>query len=193
MLEYSLIVLSVAVFGLLHSGISATRVKNRIIDKWGKGVYANIFNITSLVTILVAFLSMWYWDWLYFLFTPELVQPVLFVSGLVLMAVGIIITNRASKVISVSTVADMRTDRESKLVTEGIYARVRHPLYLATILLLFGLIAIYPFAQVIVFSLGLVVYTIIGAFLEERKLVTHYGQDYIEYKKQAGFLLPHFR
>lgn len=193
MLEYSLIVLSVAVFGLLHSGISANRVKNRIIDKWGKGVYANIFNITSLVTILVAFLSMWYWDWLYFLFTPELVQPVLFVSGLVLMAVGIIITNRASKVISVSTVADMRTDRESKLVTEGIYARVRHPLYLATILLLFGLIAIYPFAQVIVFSLGLVVYTIIGAFLEERKLVTHYGQDYIEYKKQAGFLLPHFR
>ncbi|MHA1883042.1 MAG: methyltransferase family protein [Candidatus Thorarchaeota archaeon] len=193
MLEYSLIILSVAVFGLLHSGISAHRVKNRIIDKWGKGAYANIFNITSSVTIFVAFLSMWYWDWLYFLFTPELVQPVLFVSGLVLMAVALIVTNRASKVISVSTVADMRTDRETELVTDGIYARVRHPLYLATLLLLFGLMAIYPFAQVVVFSLALCIYTVIGAFLEERKLVTHYGQDYIEYKKQAGFLLPRIR
>ena len=40
---------------------------------------------------------------------------------------------------------------------------------------------------------GLIVYTVIGAFLEDRKLVVHYGQDYIEYKKQAGFLLPRLR
>ena len=193
MLEYLLIILAVAIFGVQHSGLSALRVKNRIIDRFGKEGYATIFNITSIVTFGLAFLSMWYWDWFYFLTRPELIQPLLFISGVVLLIAGVAVTIAASRVISVSTVADMRTDRMPELITDGIYARVRHPLYLATLLLFVALMAIYPFAQVIIFTTALCVYTVIGAFLEERKLVTHYGQDYIEYKKQAGFLLPRLR
>jgi protein-S-isoprenylcysteine O-methyltransferase Ste14 len=36
----------------------------------------------------------------------------------------------------------------------------------------------------------MIIYTMIGAYFEERKLVQHYGDDYLEYKKTAGFILP---
>lgn len=135
MLEYLLIILFVALFGIQHSGLSALRVKNRIIDRFGNEGYATIFNITSFVTFGLAFLSMWYWDWFYFLTNPELIQPLLFIFGVVLLIAGVAVTIAASRVISVSTVADMRTDRMPELITDGIYARVRHPLlsYIVTL------------------------------------------------------------
>jgi protein-S-isoprenylcysteine O-methyltransferase Ste14 len=191
-IEYLLIVSGVLIFGLQHSGISALRVKNRIINRWGKEGYAKLFKATSIVGIIVPFIAMNYWDWFYFITEPSLIQPLLFASGVTLIIIGLVVTMMASRVISVSTVADMRTDRQAALVTDGIYSRTRHPLYLATILLLLGLAALYPFNRVIVFSISLSVYVLIGAFLEERKLVAHYGQAYLEYRKQAGFMLPRF-
>ncbi len=189
-MEYLLIVLGTVVFGIQHSGISALRVKNRIIDRWGKEGYSRIFTISSIIGVALPFLAMWYWDWFYFIFSPELINLPLFIMGIIMLGIGLAVSAVASKVISVSTVADMRTDRMPELVTEGIYARVRHPLYLATILLFIGLMLIYPFPQVIVFALSLSAYTLIGAYFEEKKLILHYGDRYLDYRKQAGFILP---
>lgn len=193
MLEYLLIVLGAIIFGLQHSGISALPVKERIIDRWGKLGYSRIFTISSIIGILVPFLAMWYWDWLYFIMTPELVNPILFISGVLFFITGGVIGALASKVISVSTVADMRTDRKPELITEGLYSHIRHPLYLATILFFLGLMLVYPFSKVIVFALSLSVYTLLGAYFEERKLILHYGDEYMQYKKKVGFILPKLR
>ncbi|MFX1262312.1 MAG: methyltransferase family protein [Promethearchaeota archaeon] len=192
-MDYVVIFLGVMIFGLQHSGVSAFRIKNRIIDRWGKEGYARLFTTTSILSILVAFLTMNYWDWFYFIIDPSLVNLPLFITGAFLVAFGLVVTTMASRVISVSTVADMRTDREPELVTGGIYSRTRHPLYLATIVLLLGAAAIYPFDRVIVFSLVLSTYVLIGAYLEERKLVAVYGQRYLEYRKKAGFMFPRIR
>ncbi|TXT54796.1 MAG: conserved membrane protein of unknown function [Candidatus Thorarchaeota archaeon] len=189
MLEYVIIVLAVALFGLQHSGLSALSVKTRIIDRWGKTGYSRLYTISAGITLLLAFLSMQFWDWFYFLYSP--VNIFTFIIGLVLIVIGMIIAYIATGVISVSTVADMRTDRKAELVTDGIYSRIRHPLYLATILLFLGLALLYfPYLEVLVFSFAMIGYTLIGAYLEERKLVIHYGQDYEQYRKQAGFILP---
>ena len=188
MIEY--VILTSSLFGLQHSGLSALRVKGKLIDKWGKEGYARIFNITSMVTLLIAFLSMNFWDWLYFITQPALIQPLFIVLGAISGLAGVILAMKASSVIDVSTVADMRTDRKAELITDGIYSRIRHPLYLATILVFSALALVYPFPDVIVFSLCLIFYTMIGAYFEERKLVKYYGDEYIEYKKTAGFILP---
>ena len=190
MIEYVIIIIMSSIFGLQHSGISALRVKGRIIDRWGKEGYARIFSITSILTLLAAFLSMNYWDWLYFIVDPSMIQPLLFIPGILAMIGSIIISVKASNVISVSTVADMRTDRKPELITGGLYARIRHPLYLATILGFAAIALIYPFPVVIVFVLSMILYTMIGAYFEERKLLLHYGEEYQEYKKRAGFILP---
>ncbi|RDE16371.1 MAG: hypothetical protein C4K48_01320 [Candidatus Thorarchaeota archaeon] len=190
LIEYALIILASSIFGIQHSGVSSLSVKSWIIDKWGKKGYARLFNTTSVLTLLLAFLSMNFWNWLYFLTEPALIQPILLIIGILLFVSGAIIAMQASKVISVSTVADMRTDRRPELVTDGIYARVRHPLYLATIMVFGAMAFLYPFPVVIVFALSMIVYTIMGALLEERKLLLHYGQEYRDYKKKAGFILP---
>jgi len=190
MIEYVIVILASTLFGLQHSGLSTLRVKARIIDRWGKEGYAKIFSTTSILTLLIAFLSMNYWDWIYFITQPTLIQPLLFVLGILSGLVGVVLSMIASRVISVSTVADMRTDRKAELITDGIYSRIRHPLYLATVLVFLALALIYPFPVVIVFSLSMIGYTMIGAYIEERKLMKHYGDEYLEYKKTAGFILP---
>ncbi|MFW9910478.1 MAG: methyltransferase family protein [Candidatus Thorarchaeota archaeon] len=193
MIEYVVIILASTLFGLQHSGLSSLGIKGRIIDRWGKNGYGNIFTATSVLTLLIAFLSMNFWNWLYFITEPGLVQPILFIFGIVLGVSGVAVAMKASAVISVSTVADMRTDRKAELITNGIYSRVRHPLYLATVLVFGAMAFLYPFTVVIVFTLSMIAYTMIGAYFEERKLLIHYGQEYIDYKKQAGFFLPRFK
>jgi protein-S-isoprenylcysteine O-methyltransferase Ste14 len=190
MIEYVIVILASTLFGLQHSGLSSLRVKARIIDRWGKEGYARIFSTMSVLTLLIAFLSMNFWDWIYFITQPTLIQPLLFVLGILSGLVGVVLSMMASRVISVSTVADMRTDRKAELITDGIYSRIRHPLYLATVLVFLALALIYPFPVVIIFSLSMIGYTMIGAYFEERKLVKHYGDEYLEYKKNAGFILP---
>jgi len=189
-IEYIIVILASTLFGIQHSGVSALSVKSRIIDRWGKEGYSTIFTVTSILTLAAAFLSMNYWNWLYFIINPNLIQPFLFIPGILAMLAGIVIAVKASKVISVSTVADMRTDRKAELITEGLYAHIRHPLYLATILAFGAIALIYPFPIVFTFVFCMILYTAIGAYFEERKLMKHYGEEYREYKKHAGFILP---
>ena len=80
--------------------------------------------------------------------------------------------------------------RIAELEIRGIYAKVRHPLYLAVLFLLGGLILIYPFPEIFVFATTFCAYVLIGAYLEERKLVLQYGQKYLDYQKQVGFMIP---
>ncbi|MGQ4911455.1 MAG: methyltransferase family protein [Candidatus Thorarchaeota archaeon] len=190
MIEYFMIITTTALFGGLHSGMSATRVKNRFIDRYGREGYSRLFNITSILSFLLAFLSVGYWDWLYFIVDSASVNLLLFALGIGLLVAGMYVAISASRVISVSAVADMRTDREAELVTSGLYARVRHPLYLATVLVFLALPVLYPAITIGVFSLSMIVYTLIGARLEERKLVSQYGDAYRNYRKTAGFILP---
>lgn len=192
MLQYMWIILGVTLFGLQHSGLSHPPVKQRIIDRWGKRSYAIIFEATSVIALSVAFLSMWFWDWVYFLEVAS-VNWLSVSFGAILIGFGLVVATAASQIISVTTVADMRTDRQPELVTHGVYSRVRHPLYLATVAIFSGLAFIYPFPRVILFSIAMSAYTIIGAVLEERKLIIHYGEEYEKYKEQAGFLLPRLR
>src|SRR5690606_21062003 len=63
--------------------------------------------------------------------------------------------------------------RESgnKLVTSGLNKHVRHPLYFAVILGLVSLVLLAPRWKNLIFSIITMLYIIIGALLEERKLI----------------------
>ena len=69
------------------------------------------------------------------------------------------------------------------LTTSGAYGLVRHPMYLA------GILVFLFEPNVTVNSLAVrglaTVYFIYGAFMEERRLVTEYGEEYSEYKKRV--------
>jgi hypothetical protein len=79
---------------------------------------------------------------------------------------------------------------EGKLITEGIYGRVRHPRYLAvalgTVAVAFftNYLAVYVLAALVIPALYLVV------LLEERELRDRFGEEYVEYCGRVPRFLP---
>ncbi len=76
----------------------------------------------------------------------------------------------------------------SPFTRRGILARVRHPWYTGT---LFFFVFCLPFTDVNLVWRGVfLLYTLIGAELEERKLLSELGSTYSEYKKDVNRFLP---
>jgi len=79
-------------------------------------------------------------------------------------------------------------EKSGTLVTRGLYRVVRHPLYT------FGLLFIWLSPTVSQNSLtvyvGATLYTLIGAYFEERKLLREFGEAYAKYKQNTPMLIP---
>jgi methanethiol S-methyltransferase len=77
---------------------------------------------------------------------------------------------------------------KGRLVTTGLYRHVRHPLYTA------GLVFIWLLplmtANFLAIDIGLTIYVIAGATLEERKLRSEYGQEYADYAAVTPMFIP---
>jgi methanethiol S-methyltransferase len=74
-----------------------------------------------------------------------------------------------------------------KLDTSGILSVVRHPWYLAGILILW---ARELDASALLVNAVFCGYFIVGAWLEERKLVKEFGEQYLAYQKRVPMFIP---
>jgi protein-S-isoprenylcysteine O-methyltransferase Ste14 len=83
---------------------------------------------------------------------------------------------------------------EQTLITRGPYAKVRHPIYLAAIILWIAVAAAYSsIAMLAVALLYVVPAYAFYARSEEKMMVEHFGSAYREYQHQTGMLLPRLR
>jgi protein-S-isoprenylcysteine O-methyltransferase Ste14 len=74
-----------------------------------------------------------------------------------------------------------------ELDTSGVLGIVRHPWYLATMLLIWA----RPLdLSAILVNVILTSYLIVGTYLEERKLVSEFGEKYRAYQKRVPMLIP---
>jgi len=73
------------------------------------------------------------------------------------------------------------------LTTAGLNRFVRHPLYLGAILVVIGLID-SPFS--LATAMWATLYFVVGARLEETRLVARYDDAYRRYQRQVPFLIP---
>ncbi len=82
---------------------------------------------------------------------------------------------------------------ESKLVTRGIYGRIRHPIYSAILVELAGMAVMYPCAL----SLVALPLALAGAHLqsvrEERWWLARHEAEYRPYLRRTGRFVPRFR
>jgi methanethiol S-methyltransferase len=81
-----------------------------------------------------------------------------------------------------------KTEPSSKEINRsGVLGIIRHPMYLALIIYLWSqthrLIDLY-------LNLALTVYVIIGTLLEEKKLVSEFGEAYVKYQQEVPMLIP---
>lgn len=80
-----------------------------------------------------------------------------------------------------------------KLVTEGVYGMVRHPIYAADIIFAWGLFLLFPQVRVLFSVLWLTMVLFGWMILEEKALEEKFGEQYREYKKRVPMVLPKFR
>lgn len=83
-----------------------------------------------------------------------------------------------------------RAQRTQTLATSGVYAHLRHPQYVAFILIMAGLLIQWPTILTLVMFPILVVMYVRLALREERAMVATFGTTYAQYAAQTPRFLP---
>ncbi|GCD78081.1 hypothetical protein JCM31826_15630 [Thermaurantimonas aggregans] len=92
--------------------------------------------------------------------------------------------------VRISEFLGFQTTENTPLIVNGIYRHLRHPLYFATIALLAGLFIAIPSEKNLILLTITSLYVIIGAALEEDRLIQQFGDKYVAYRSQTPMLLP---
>jgi protein-S-isoprenylcysteine O-methyltransferase Ste14 len=100
--------------------------------------------------------------------------------GLVFVIMGVVIF-----LVALSTIKSLET-YEGDLVTQGIYSRIRHPMYLAFILWLIGMPVFYGAYFSLAVGFVFIANVLFWRHLEEMELVGRF-QGYREYRRRTIF------
>jgi protein-S-isoprenylcysteine O-methyltransferase Ste14 len=199
MLSSVLLILTVgAAFGAIHTALAAKRLKQwarrrwgtRPVDRW----YRLFFSLAAVVTFLpILILSALLPDrhlysiptpWVWLTTALQGITMIIFVVALfqtdVMRFIGLRPMLRGGDPIP--------ADRHERLVTSGPYARVRHPLYTATIVVMW----LWPnmTLNLAAFFAVSTAYFFFGSIPEEDKLVDEFGDAYRHYQEVVPRLIP---
>ena len=184
---YFLIILAWLIFGIIHSALASRKIKEKA-QQLGVGslAYRRIYNLLAVFLMLLILLGGGFIQPEYFMPHGKSSRGI----GLILATFGFFLTKMAFKEISFAVFIGLKEEKKTELVKTGIYARIRHPLYTATILFLTGFVIFSPSYTNLVHAICLFVYLIIGVRYEEKRLLKNYGIEYEQYQKQVPMLLP---
>lgn len=77
-----------------------------------------------------------------------------------------------------------------QLETTGLHRYMRHPLYSGTLLVVWSIFVWQPSIANLVSCTCITIYTRIGIYFEEKKLLLEFGEEYKQYRKKVPMLLP---
>ena len=73
------------------------------------------------------------------------------------------------------------------LVTDGVFARIRHPMYTGFILFILGWVTYFGALASLIVGVVAIINILYWRHLEEIKMETDYGETYRQYRKQTWF------
>jgi len=109
-----------------------------------------------------------------------------FILGISLIVIGILF-------LVASVIALLKARTTEFLCVKGVYSVCRNPIYSSWIIFIVPGIALM-FDSLILLTIPIVMYSIFSVLIkqEEAFLLTKFGEDYLEYKKNVGSLFPKF-
>jgi len=121
-----------------------------------------------------------------FVFPPLILRfsPFTFFPGVILILLGITLC-------VIAAVQVHRAFDQGRLITEGVYAYVRNPVYAAWVLLIVpGLVLVTGFLLMTV--MPFIMYFLIRTLVveEDEYLEKKFGKEYLEYKKTVNSIIP---
>jgi protein-S-isoprenylcysteine O-methyltransferase Ste14 len=76
-----------------------------------------------------------------------------------------------------------------RIVAEGPYSRVRHPMYLGLVAMYFGAALAWGIVWILLPALVVSLLTVLTAFVEEKRLLERFPHEYAEYMKAVRWRL----
>lgn len=148
----------------------------------------HIIGDTGQLILLLIFLAVWIVDSFvisYSVFLNEAVSNFIRVPiAIIILAFAYVLSRRGLKMVFGNP------NREPGVFTTGVFAIVRHPIYLASILFYLGMLLIsVSLLAAGVWIIIIVFYYFISRY-EERLLIGRFGKDYEEYRKKVPMLFP---
>ncbi|MFX1369849.1 MAG: methyltransferase [Promethearchaeota archaeon] len=129
------------------------------------------------------------WIWWSYLFLPIEIR----VLGIAFSVISVIYLYWAGKVLAEHFSYTLEVQEEQKLVTEGPYRRVRHPIYTGTLAFLIFQFAISDNVLFLILVFSLLPYLVIRVKKEEEMMLENFGDQYAAYMERTGRFLPRIR
>ena len=192
--SFFLILCAILAYGALHSFLAAIEVKQVIEQAMGdsrRKYYRLIYNLIATITLfpLLALVARLPGQVLYTVPMPAR----LLMLGLQLLSIaGFLMAVAQTGAFTLLGLTQLLNPNSLKkppvLVKTGFYRWVRHPIYSFGIAILW--LSPWMTSNILAFNLGITIYILVGAMLEEKKLIIEYGEAYLEYKRQTPMLIP---
>ena len=186
-----LLLLFWVLYCLIHSFLANSGVKRKIerISGVAFRYYRILYNLFATITLA---LLLWYQFTIdsYPLFSIPVLQ---YTAGIAILIPGIYIMlvsiHKYFYELSGIQVLQHKVQKVT-LRKDGMHRYVRHPLYLGTLLFVWGLFLMMPLLSNLIACLIIWLYTLVGIRLEEKQLIQQYGEAYKIYSKRVPALLP---
>lgn len=191
MINHIILVALWLLFGVLHSVLAAEWFK-RLMQRWLGGGYKyynfaySVFAMLTLIGILIFQFNM---PSRLLYVTPGYMKLLLWLPVLAGLLIMLVVIKKYFFSLSGISVF-YKHQPPVALELSGLNRYVRHPLYFGTLLFVWGLFFVFPFLNGLLACIVITLYTLLGAMLEEKKLVKQFGEQYVLYKKQVPMLVP---
>jgi len=194
------VILAMVAFGVLHSLTAAIGVKALFVSIMGQrgylGLYRLFYNTLSVITFLPVLAlvaaqpgeTLWSFDGilagvlvaLQFLGLLGLLISLLQIDGMAFLGI--------KQAMVYFSGGKLPLDPEP-LAVGGVYALVRHPLYLFSLMFLW--FSPIMTAAYLGLCIGSTLYFALGSLLEEQKLAKYFGEAYRRYQREVAWLIPY--
>lgn len=118
-------------------------------------------------------------------------RPAPFLAGTLCLAFGLWLFRRSHADLGTNWSITLQVREQHRLVTEGVYSRIRHPMYTALLLFSAGLALVLPnFVAGPSYGVAMVLLVALRLGPEERMMLEEFGEGYSQYMARTKRLVP---